>query len=177
MPIRTRAGIRGRVVQRRKRIWARDTDNSIEGSQSLHSFQPLLTFQTALGSDLLGVTIARIRLTLGVRTLAGTANTRGGVAFGLLVAPDTLDPLTDAGPLTFPHLDWMWWTYLPSPAGHQIGVAGEEPAFDTFIFDVKSMRKMDELGDTLFFVKETSVLGTAQTVSHELGISTLLLLP
>ena len=179
MPMRTSLRTRRPApTQRRRRVWARDQDASTEAAGSVHAFQPLLTFQTALGSDLLGCTVGRIRLTLGVRTLAGTANTGGGSFYGLLVGPDTLDVAADFGPRSFPHLDWMWWTFIPSPSGHQVGVAGEEPAFDTYFFDVKSMRKMEELGETLWFAKETTaVLGTAQTIEHSLGISTLLLLP
>jgi len=94
------------------------------------------------------------------------------VTYGLLVSNE--ETAADVqGPLTEPHVDWMWYQSIGAPGA----AAGD--AFDTFQarggpVQVRSKRKMDEIGMRFYIVLEQSGL-TGMTMTGT--VSTLLLLP
>lgn len=164
---RGRSGSRG-TTQRRKRIWVRRTITEAElaAGASAHSLL-LADFEADYGAQLIGVTVARIRMTL---TLDSGAEARGGLLFGVRVA--TVDQVTDLavsptyGPGSRPGADWMTWGLLT-----HMDQGGFRTARD---YDVKAMRKIDELAQTLVLSVENA---GAAPLTWGGAVSVLVLLP
>lgn len=130
----------------------------------------LLTgFQTRYGADSLGVTVARIRGFIVVNSTV--ANTP--VVAAARIGTEGEVASTDFNPMTAgEYNDWMLYEPLLAP------IAAREPVQDVSarIIDVKSMRKLDELDQTLFLYAGTDS-ATAGTVSLFYNLSVLLMLP
>lgn len=156
------------TVQRRKRIWVRRTvtEASLAAGATAHSLL-LADFEADYGAQLIGVTVARIRMTL---TLDSGAEVNGGLLFGVRVA--TVDQVSDLavsptyGPGTRPGADWMTWGLLTHMENGAFRVAKD--------YDVKAMRKIDELAQTLVLSVENA---GAAAVTWGGAISVLVLLP
>jgi len=113
-----------------------------------------------------GTTVGGIRLALSIERSAG-ADVLPGLIWGIKVAPRTVEAvdIDPAEPALGMHQDWMMWTFQGAPA--------LDP---TKFWTVKSMRKLEEVGDTLFFVTRPPD-GQLDTYQFRLTASTLLLLP
>jgi len=159
----------GTASARRRRAWAR-TDSVVTGL-TIASPTPvdlLAVFRAIAGGSQLGSTVGAVNLHIRTRRTAG-AGLLPYFNWGLIVAPQTMDP-ADLDPRDFTgaagaHADWMWWDAQTVAPGNTI--TSER-------YRVKSMRKLEEVGQTLFFSASTVTLDT-----YDLGItaSTLLLLP
>lgn len=169
-------------MSKRKLIWARTNvvTLALPAAASAQCWDLLQNTRTGMGIllNLPGVTVMRTRLdvfaptlsagsfpyTVGVRTatIAEFTELNGDAVFRLNSAPnrDTT-------------ADWMLWKacYPNHGADATTGV----PNASTYELDVRSMRKMDELSQTLLFMvgKETSTAGFSVSVSA----SVLLALP
>jgi len=124
-----------------------------------------------LGAGVLGSTVSRVRLTMGAARTAGstvTANFFVGVKVG-----DSLVEAVDQDPSTATGLDWMFWRKCFMAEDNAGGALASLHA-NAWEFDIKAMRKMQEVGQTLWLV-----LGNADADSFtvQYGASVLLLLP
>ena len=152
---------------RRKRIWARRTvtEASLAGGATAHSLL-LAGFEMEYGAQLIGCTVARVRMTL---TLDVGANAGNGLLFGIRVA--TVDQVSDLavaptyGPGSRSHADWMTWGLI-APRSSDTHYSES--------YDVRAMRKIDELNQTLVLSVENPGLGT---VTWGGAISVLVMLP
>jgi len=160
----------GSASARRRRVWARHSSQfAVVDPTPLASVVDLLDLfaAAALGRASVGTTIGAVKLQLGVVRNTGTAP-NPGVLWGLQVGPRTMDPADlDPGDFTGAagaHADWMMWTFC-GPTG----LTGHQA------YDIKSQRKMDEVGQTLWF----AVAGNSGTDTFNVKVtaSTLLLLP
>jgi len=160
----------GSASARRRRVWARTSFQlaTVDPAPATDVTDMLDHFVTAsLGRVEVGCTVGAVKLDLAVSRVSGTAP-NPGVIWGLIVGPRTLDP-DDLNPADFTtaagaHSDWMMWGFAPVVAFE--GVRH---------YDVKSQRKLDEVGDTLWF----AVTGNAGADVYNVKVtaSTLLLLP
>lgn len=130
----------------------------------------LLTgFNTRYGADLLGITVARIRGYIVVNSTV--ANTP--LVVGARVGTEGEVASTDFNPMTAgEYNDWMLFEPFLAP------IAAREPVADVSarVIDVRSMRKLDELDQTLFLYAGTDS-ATAGTASLFYNLSVLLMLP
>jgi len=125
-------------------------------------------FETALGSQVIGATVGRVKMTVAWDTTT-TSAALDSLVLGIIVAPSTMDPGVDLIPLTEPHLDWMYWSKR-FPFEEAKGVSG------SFMWelDVKAMRKLEELGETLWLAVQ---LGPIMAGTVAFGSSVLILMP
>lgn len=137
---------------RRKFIWARHDVAASSTNQILGS-DLLSQFETLYGAQLIGCTVVRIRGTMWATSTGGTGTTntaRIGVRVESGTGLDLSAPLPVAsGPYTDDSADWMLW----EPFTNTIGPSGQYPT--TLIgrtIDVRSSRKMEELGQRLIAV-------------------------
>lgn len=173
MPYGTTRQLRRRGTSRRrsgrparKRVWARSSTTFDMGAGTITFFEPLASFETDYGADILGSTVARIRLTGRVTRTAGVGF--GELVMGVKTSDRVSDPVVADGPSENTHADWMWWkTYFPNLDGSESEIYIED--------DVRAMRKLEELGQTLRVILQSP--RTDQAFTGQLALSTLLLLP
>jgi len=160
-----------RAAPRRKRVWARDANNDVIVGTAPFARDLLSTFSLEYSANILGATVGRCRGTVSLARTSG-ASIQPHAVFGLLVAPATVEAV-DIGPFLNPHLDWMYWSkrYLNDAAGGQAVASLGTMAWDV---DIRAMRKMEELGETLWFVAESSL---TDNFAISWGWSTMLILP
>jgi hypothetical protein len=137
-----------------------------------NQFDLLTDFAFVSGmTSMVGATVSRIRMTCAFQRTS-TAASLDALAIGIGVFPRGIDAV-DLGPLTInAHADWMFWTkrfISEESTGTPATAAG--PFWE---FDVKAMRRMDEIGMQLLLVIEAQAL-LAGTFGF--GVSSLLLLP
>ena len=151
----------------RKFIWAREgfINAPIPANGNPLNQNLLQEFQTAYGAQVIGATIMRIRGTILIEQGADNAApvvVRTGVRI-----VQSIDRLND-GPFTAPYDDWM---------GYYSTVTYRDPSADLslahgrFEVDIKSSRKLEELGEGLMLISEQS--GTADvdmTIDLSIGI-------
>lgn len=130
-------GTRRMPVVRRKWIWARRVINAAPVGATSSVFSDLLTdIETAIGADLVGVSIMRIR-----------GMVRHNMALGQFAirtfTSSTFATLTNAqGPSNDPYADWM--LYQPLMAEGPVG-----DNFTNVEIDSKAARRLDEVGQGL----------------------------
>jgi len=166
-----------RVAPRRRLIWARNSQAGL-----LSDVQPQLghdlleDFRTQNdGSQPLGCTVTRIRMQL---TLQTTLSLAGGVVAGIKVDQRNSDILAaESNPATFPHEDWMYWSWHPAVPAGAVDNPGDS-VVASFDVDVRSQRKMEELGDSLFlWFGLASLVPPADDAIYNFRTSVLLKLP
>jgi len=156
---------------RRKRIWMRDF-----GTDTLVGTTPFVRDLTAIWAsagapNLIGATVIRVRATLAFARTAGSS-VLPHVFAGVMVGPSTLDAV-DANPAGTPglHLDWMHWSKNYGAAN--MAAAAALGAFSVTV-DVKAMRKLEELDDTLWLCLSSTLTDEWAT---SWGVSALVMLP
>ena len=147
----------GRRAPLRKFVWAR-TQGTLSGPATLGA-DLLDEFQTEYGAQLLGSTVVRVRgYCVPVMTAASDPPAPGQIIqgnWGLIVESDNdLDDPTDIArsPIGRAHDDWMawqpFWTSGDYTGPPQAG-GSSNPQADEFSVDIKSARKIEELGQGL----------------------------
>jgi len=140
--------------RRRSMVWARDFNQT--GNTSGLVIHLLAGFQSELGvnRNLPGMTFIRVVGTHDVRVVStDDAFTRW--VWGLEVAEEAQFPLVTNNPLSDPDRDWMFVRQeavvqenAPDPgAGPDVKIRAAH-----YDLDLRSARKLDELGSTLFYV-------------------------
>jgi hypothetical protein len=169
MATRRVAGRRNfRGAQRRKFVWARSDPGGLAAVGTVLSANLLAGFETALGGQLIGATVARIRGVIICEPPATAADHRLVVAVKIGSGAATA---VDAGPIVAPYEDWLMYEPFmtgPTPTGYTAYGMG---TFNRTV-DVKSMRKFEELGQELTIVADGDV-GTWE-LSWHLSIGLLL---
>ena len=119
------------------------------------------------GAQPLGATITRMRgLLRAVVSAAPTSATE--IVVGAIVLPRTIPAVDIPNPISDQHADWLMW----QPFDGFMGGAASAAAFSTEV-DVRSQRKIDEVGETLWL----SWQGTGLVTGLEWELSTLVKLP
>jgi hypothetical protein len=143
-------------------IWAHDERDATIAAGVVNTIPLLDDFEAAYGAQLLGATVMRIR-GLVMATPAGTPATDCDWTGAIVVAPESstaaaLDPVASTTATTG-YLSWMWRGYVcftqTAAASRQFG----DSLFSTGNsgpIDVRAKRRIDELGDRLFFVHRST---------------------
>lgn len=181
-------------MARRKLIWARmpratTTLTRINGSTGggIETADLLADFRTLMGvtAGPVGLTVMRIRLFIEWRadqTNDSISIQANGLYYGIKVM-DLLDASTQEttevparGPMLSPHDDWMAWGQVNTKSALNIGAPSYQYAGWSEI-DVRSMRKIDELGQTLVLQVQSTLPTAGATPSVLSTTSVLLALP
>ena len=148
---------------KRRLIWARTLFTNLAVAETGTSVDLLSTFEAAYSADLIGVTVVRI---IGELQWEFTADPSRAIV-GIMKGSETLDN-DDLAPTTNLHLDWMYWSAVTGLA-QGAGTAAHQS------FDLRGMRKIDELTETLWWVADrTAGAGVAAVAG---AISVLVKLP
>lgn len=174
-----------RTTPRRKMVWARHTNvDNLEVLTSPETAPPSATdllapFRTEMGSQLIGVTVARIRGIMGVHTLAPSPAltfVRAAIRIcdqaDLERAPGNIDSPFDENSA---YLDWMAWEPFVAPEN-----AEHRPAQTVQrVVDMKSSRKLEELNQSLglFVGTRTAAGDQVSPITFWSNLSILLMLP
>lgn len=174
MPSRSRRFFRRPRSARRKLIWVHSTDTDLATTTN-GQFDVLSDFRTVMGltANVPGITIARIRATLQyVYDPLVPATSLSGLMVGFRV--DTLGS-TPARPASQPNADWMYRKWFSDSQPGQVIDPAAGPAMSAAEIDVKSMRKLEEVQQTLLFLWERT--STPNLDELTLVCSTLVMLP
>lgn len=185
-------------MARRKLVWSRlpfaitsleavsaITGGSIEVQDLLQGFRT----EAGITRGPVGLTVMRIRMSLSfdITSLAAdptAQNVRaiGGLYYGIRVydfaelASEEVLGIVNRGPMIEPHLDWMAWGRVPvKQVGNPTATAGTITIIGWADVDVRAMRKVDELGQTLGLVIQTTSGQIAASVGA-IGVATSVLL-
>lgn len=168
-----RGGRRSRRAPLRKFVWARwqGSMNASGGAQAgganPGAIRPLSQFEQEYGANLIGATVTRMRGVIypdqrgagsaihGVLSAAVEAREELFHLDGTVIGPDEV---SDSGPLLSPHKDWfMYFPYFsPSTQSQMVSANATGSAM---AFDVRSNRKVEELGQTLHMYIDEFHLG------------------
>lgn len=154
----------------RKLVWARQAQSpSASIPANTNVIIPLLQgFQLQYGADLIGATIRRIRGWHGFRGAVAGNSIRASIGIG--VFPEN-SSAANIAPAANRHLDWMYFAdVFAEPV-----VATEFATINMWERDVRSQRRMEELGDALLMV----IVNTHPTdnLAYTYSSSVLLALP
>jgi len=160
-----------RPTPRRKKVWADEQTADIGFAEDALRSEDLLSDFVTAGGSTQGVTVARTVLDL-VWTIneAHTFNEKLTIGFikGTKATADVADPVLE------PYADWAYIKTLY--AGENGLVAGDSP--NHLSLDVRSMRKIDEVGETWWLIFKGSAPNTATaTYDVRARCRTLLILP
>lgn len=171
MPIR-RSSSRS-APARRKLVWARWFSAPLVSPVvgTAQTFFPLDTFETAYGAQLIGCTVMRIRGTITAKRVNNSAN--GQLVWAVKVA-DLPGVNPEAPASTGINDDWfMYETWC----GVEGAVAADQPIIiQERRIDVRSRRKLDELGQRLAISVEATGTATSQWATSA-ALSFLIALP
>ena len=153
------------VPQRRKRVWARDAVEAVTpADQDIFTRDLLSDFRTAMGIsvNLPGFTIGPIKIKISIRFDISVVNQPQTQAEGYMVGL-IVDTIQGGPPDIFaePNADWMWWSWYPlTPPDDVSTVSTTVPANTRLVssieIDCGSKRKLEEVGQTLFLVVQTT---------------------
>ncbi len=152
-------------------VWARTkVEGATDGTVDDGVFADVLAnFKAELGSDLVGATVIRMRGDVMLWTAATTATDQTSAVLGARVFTESNLPIVnEQGPATDRYADWMLW--------QPFALSGVVPEarIRRHVIDVKSMRRIDEIGQGLLFGWQTE---GAFAISGTGYLSTLLKLP
>ena len=124
---------------RRKLVWGRFFTNSSIITAGDVKLTPLADLETALGANLIGATVMRLRGRFVYLSTTGTVSVQTGIMVGsATVAAGQVTPLNR-------YEDWMYWdSYHSSGAGF----TAIEPALPIHL-DLKAKRKLEEVDQEL----------------------------
>jgi hypothetical protein len=142
---------------RRKRVWVSHNEQIPSGTSA--GFDCLADFRTRTGitAGPMGITIARIRGQVQFLVASPVTLDEGsGVYVGILKESRLETTLTIDKPLTNPYLDYMYRTWVPASHYNPTNSTVANSYIWSHEFDVKSMRKIDEVDETLWLTYEAS---------------------
>lgn len=170
----TRSARRGAGTPRRKRVWARQGINSVAVTVGAPAQINLLgSLQSALGGATpLGATVGPVILSgLQCRT-SSLVEVTPRIVLGVTVASVDIEAVDQDPAVAHQHLDWMLWSAFPAPSSAGVNlVIGDGPDGS---FRTASMRKLEEVQQTLWLVAGTPDTGTFNVRGYA---STLVILP
>lgn len=171
---------------RRKLIWARSLDlyQPPAALPAAGTAVDLLAQFRADGGSTLGCTVTRIRMDLSYQiSNPGAVNltSQDMLAVGIIVDQLQANQAEVPRPGVEEHADWMYWrrrAYTTNDFSAVPYGTGTAPVYlMTEQIDVKSQRKLEELGETLWCVLDPSYSTGAPIVGVNVNCSVLLRLP
>lgn len=152
-----------RSAPRRKLIWARmvpaitSVANNAAGTQYNESQDLLQTFRTQAGitAGPVGLTVVRMRFHVAANAWPNANVVQAVLGVRVMDTTEALAAETDAtpySPTSDPHADWMCFEPFGTESIGNVGIGGG--VVDHHV-DVRAMRKLDELGQTLVAIVST----------------------
>jgi hypothetical protein len=174
VPTHHRRSSRGSGSTRRRTTWATVTaTHSIPAANGYDAIDLLAQYKAAVGEATAGITIARIHLS--VVPTAGLVTTGNSVVEGIIVS-DQNDVGTNVvgapRPAADLHLDWLSWKWVFTDENTLKNPSGG----DSWDHDIRSMRKMRQVGNTLLHVMQAPASNVFPVVVQVTG-RILLMLP
>lgn len=181
-------------MARRKLIWARmcpaittftNVGTGVGGAVETNDLLQTYRTQAGITRGPVGLTVMRIRLQItwqadpdnGLSSIL-----QQGLYFGIKVADfqdvanQEVSEVISRGPQVDMHADWMAWGRV-QPAFSYAGTDAPTAIVGTADVDVRSMRKLDELGQTLMLAVQTTLPDITDTPLVYCSTSVLLALP
>nr|AGA18372.1 hypothetical protein [uncultured marine virus]AGA18376.1 hypothetical protein [uncultured marine virus] len=160
-----------RPTPRRKRVWADTYFEDLGFAESSLRSQDLLSDFVSAGGSTQGVTVARtvVQLLWGINETHAPGDR---ITFGLIKGTQATADVAD--PEAEPYADWAWNECRYS--GWEHGLVSAD-ASERWLLDTKSMRKIDEVGETWWLIYKGTAPVTAATYDVRCHVRTLLLLP
>ena len=152
-------------------MWASQTVSDVGFAEDALRSEDLLAAYEAAGGSIQGVTVARtlIDISWGINEAHALGESLTvGLIKGTATAADVADPVSE------PFADWAYNRVLYAGAGHGLLTAD---APNVWHFDIRSMRKVDEVGETWWLIYKGTAQVTAATFDVRAKVRTLLLLP
>jgi len=157
---------------RRKRVWADFQLAVAAQAEAVSVPHDLLSDYVTAGGSTQGVTVARtlINITWGInQTHTFLDYFTLGLIKGTTTVADQADLITEA------YADWAYVKPMYPGRYHSLMTADSANVWE---FDVKSQRKIDEIGETWWLSTQLIAPATASaTVDYDVRVRTLLLLP
>lgn len=125
------------------------------------------------GAQPVGSTIGRVRMDITFTTAGASPGSTTGLIGGLIIGTSSLVDVPDPGTADERYADWMWWRFLSIHRNSSL-VNATGVSVATFEVDVKSMRRMEELQETLWLVFDNP---SPATINVSVTASVLLMLP
>jgi len=179
MRTRFRPTFTRRTSQRRRTLWAHQS-TSLASAAGAQSVDLLTSIKSVMGltAGPMGITIRRIRLSIQIDfDLTSTVlNRDSGIYLTTLIDTGGIASASVPTASSNPDKDFNFRMWLPASGGLGVGVPTQasEHIFISREFDIKSMRKLHDVGDTLYFSAiPTGAVGAAWRIEA----ATLLLLP
>ena len=159
-----------RQMPRRRLVWSRTRSVFVGVGTTGDGVDLLTNFRTAgeYGAQPLGVTITRVRGRIILTETTGVL-TNDFFGLGLIVEDRNSTAAEVPKPFADEHADWLAW--MPFSRVGQDGITG---TFNSWEIDVRSQRRMDEVGQTLWLTMDAAV---TSTWSATVVLSVLLKLP
>lgn len=156
---------------RRRLIWARYRSTSLAiVAGTAFNVDPLATFETAYGAQLLGCTVMRVRGSITAKMVAGV---NAQLTWAMKVA-DLPGVSTEAPASSGVNDDWFmyenWVSVTSTPTALEPSIQLQKE------IDVRARRRLDELGQRLVLAGEVTSAGAGQFVTG-VNLSILIALP
>lgn len=173
-------------MPKRRMFWARRyVSETVTGTTNVSFISDLLSeFESAYGADLFGFTVTRIRgnfafYSQSADTSPGTYTYSSGIRIGTdSQIGDTDAEQAASDPFTDPFADWMWVRNFTAPYPSTTALAAGNPGYVHFDVDIKSQRRLDELGQGLYLYHgRQSASDTAATIQMNADLHILLKRP
>ena len=152
MTMQRRVGRRGFASgQRRKMIWARTFITQLNTAGFVTDLLGNLKTAMGINENLPGMTITRIVGTHDLRVVSvDDAFTRW--PWGLIVLPTGNAPTVGDAPIFEPYMDWMFVRMESVVQERQEGTPTQNIRAAHYDIDLRSQRKLHEVGSTLWYV-------------------------
>lgn len=142
--VRRRSGLPARrTTPQRKSAWGRFSAVGTVSSDQPQNYDLMADMRSRLGSDLVGTTVVRIRGQIYVQSEAPST-----IIFGVRQTEQGANLIEEHGVFLYPYLDWMM--FKPFNFGATNITEGETQS-QVYDVDVRSSRKIEEIGETLMF--------------------------
>jgi len=168
-----------RAPARRRMIWARTLTSTGVGIPIAGAQIDLLDgFRVSNGgAQPIGSTITRVRIDLTMQ-VPGAFVPNDALVCGLIIDQATGILTEVPQPVTDRHADWMWWRRLSLVNPHSTSDQDATgPLATSYEIDVRAQRKMEELGETLWFSAQAAGGSAVDRILLTTAFSVLLKLP
>ena len=159
-PVRRTAA---RQMPRRRLVWSRSIKSESGATSGAYDLLEDFRLATQYGAQPLGTTITRVRGSLVLGPPSVTTPT--GITWGLVVEDRAALATEVPKPQQERHVDWLAWQ--PHPHVGADGITGTANARE---IDVRSQRRLDEVGQTLWLAWDQASATVTWTVTFTLSV-------
>jgi hypothetical protein len=152
-----------RQMPARRLVWSRSIKSESAATSGAYDLLEDFRLATQYGAQPLGTTVTRVRGYLVLSSPSVTTPT--GITWGLVVEDRAAAVAEVPKPQQERHVDWLAWQ--PHPHVGTDGITGTANARE---IDVRSQRKLDEVGQTLWLAWDQTSATVTWTVAFSLSV-------